>query len=57
MRKLNLDLQLTIVLITHDLDSVAYEAMHVACIDRTLYYHDSADAFLKGTRTAGHSHA
>src|SRR5262249_55702066 len=56
LKKLNRDLHLTIVLITHDLQSVAYEAMHVACIERTLHYHESVDSFLKTGRTASHSH-
>jgi zinc transport system ATP-binding protein len=45
LQKLNTELGLTIVLITHDLESVAHEAMHVACIDHTLHYHESVDAF------------
>jgi zinc transport system ATP-binding protein len=49
LRTLNRDLHLTVVLITHDLESLAQEAMHVACLDRTLFYHESAHAFLAET--------
>jgi zinc transport system ATP-binding protein len=56
LTKLNHDLHLTVVLITHDLDTMAHEAMHVACMDRTLYYHESAEAFLRETRAVDHSH-
>jgi zinc transport system ATP-binding protein len=56
LQKLNRDLHLTVVLITHDLQSMAHEAMHVACVDRTLFYHDSADAFLKEAHTLKHPH-
>src|SRR5258708_35283996 len=40
LQKLNRDLHLTVVLITHDLESMANEAMHVACVNVTLFYHD-----------------
>lgn len=56
LRRLNRSLHLTVVLITHDLESVAYEAMHVACIDRALYYYDSAEAFLRERRPVDHAH-
>ncbi len=47
LQKLNKDLGLTVVLVTHDLENIAHEAMHVACINKTLYFHDSANEFLK----------
>jgi len=56
LKQLNRALCLTVVLITHDLESVAYEAMHVACIDRALYYYDSAEAFLRERRPTDHAH-
>jgi zinc transport system ATP-binding protein len=52
LQKLNRDLHLTVVLITHDLEGMAHEAMHVACVNVTLFYHDSAKAFLKETHDA-----
>jgi zinc transport system ATP-binding protein len=56
LKQLNRDLHLTVVLITHDLESVAYEAMHVAHIDRGCYYFDSAETFLRQRRPAEHAH-
>lgn len=55
LRRLNDDLHLTVVLVTHDLETMAHEAMHVACIDCTLFFHDSAKEFLKQTDVT-HSH-
>jgi zinc transport system ATP-binding protein len=52
LRTLNRDLHLTVVLITHDLEGMAHEAMHVACVDVTLFYHASAQAFLTETHDA-----
>jgi len=52
LTKLNRDLHLTVVLVTHDLESMAHEAMHVACVDRTLHYHESARSFLKESHGA-----
>lgn len=50
LRKLNADMHLTVILITHDIESVAHEAMHVACVDGTLFFHDSVESYLKETR-------
>ncbi len=56
LQKLNRELHLTVVLVTHDIESVAHEAMHVACIDRTLFFHDSVEGFLKETHVVTHPH-
>jgi len=50
LKKLNEDLKLTVVLITHDMEGVAYGAMHVACVDHTLFFHSSLEEFLKETK-------
>jgi zinc transport system ATP-binding protein len=47
LKKLNIEFNLTLVLITHDIDIVAQEAMHVACINRKLEYFGSVADFLK----------
>lgn len=56
LRKLNEELHLTIVLVTHDLEGMAHEAMHIACIDRTLVFHHSIDEFFKESHTILHPH-
>lgn len=56
LKKLNRDLHLTIILVTHDIESVGNEAMHVACVDRTLFFHDSVDAYFKDTHKIIHPH-
>lgn len=57
LRKLNRELNLTVVLVTHDIESVAHEAMHIACIDRTLVFHNSVDQFFKESHNIIHPHA
>lgn len=47
LKKFNLDLNLTVVLITHDIESITHEAMHVACLDQTLFFYGSSQDFLK----------
>jgi len=47
LRKLNKESQVTLVLVSHDIDRVLGEAMHVACIDRTLVCHGSPEAYLR----------
>jgi zinc transport system ATP-binding protein len=56
LRKLNRDLHLTVVLITHDIQSMTDEAMHVACVDHTLFFHNSVDEYFKNTHTLVHPH-
>ena len=57
LRKVNEELDLTVVLITHDIESMAHESMHIACIDRTLFFHESVDTYFKSTHTIAHPHA
>ncbi len=47
LRKLNREFRLTLILISHDIERVAKEAMHIACIDRTLICHTSPEEFFK----------
>lgn len=47
LKKLNQELQLTLVLISHDIDVVAHEATELACINRTLIYESSPKDFFK----------
>jgi len=56
IQKLNEELHLTVILITHDIESVAHKAMHIACIDRTLFFHDSAEGYFKTTHIIAHPH-
>jgi len=57
LRKLNEKLRLTVVLVTHDIEGVAHEAMHIACIDGTLFFHDSIDQYFKETHKVTHPHS
>jgi len=50
LNKLNQELHLTVVLITHDVEGLASGAMHIACIDHTLFFHDSLEEYLKTTK-------
>lgn len=50
LRNLNRELGLTIFLVTHDLERIAHERMHVACIDQTLFFHHSVESFFKETK-------
>ena len=45
LNKLNQDLHLTIILITHDIEGVAASAMHIAWVDRTLTFYNSLEEF------------
>jgi zinc transport system ATP-binding protein len=48
LRKLNKELSLTLVLISHELDVVAHEATELVYINRTLEYYGDPNEFLKG---------
>jgi len=66
LRKLNRELHLTLVLISHDIDMIAREAKHVACINRTLVcyglpaeflkYNSATDIFSGGVKIIAHKH-
>lgn len=48
LNNLNEKLELTIVIVTHDIESMSHEAMHVACIkDGGLIFHESIDDLFK----------
>lgn len=48
LRTLNKTLDLTLILISHELDVVAHEATELAYINRTLEYYGEPEEFLKG---------
>ncbi len=48
LRKLNKELALTLVLVSHELDVVAHEATELGYINRTMEYYGNPDEFLKG---------
>ena len=48
LRKLNRELKLTLVLVSHELDVVAHESTELGYINRTLEYYGNPDEFLKG---------
>jgi zinc transport system ATP-binding protein len=48
LRKLNKELDLTLVLVTHELDVVAHEATELGYINRTMEYYGEPEEFLKG---------
>ncbi len=48
LRKLNKELSLTLVLVSHELDVVAHEATELGYINRTLEYYGDPNEFLKG---------
>ena len=41
LKKLNLDLGLTLIMISHDLDIMAKETTELACVNQNLTYHDN----------------
>ncbi len=51
LKNLNQKFHLTIVLISHDIERIAKEAMHIACVDHTLVSHTSSEEFLKESKS------
>lgn len=47
LKKLNQELDLTLVLVSHDLERVVKEVMHLATIEQTLTFYNSPEDFLK----------
>jgi zinc transport system ATP-binding protein len=57
LKKLNQELDLTLVLISHDIERLVGEAMHIACVDRNIVFHQSPQEYLKeGAAVTKHRH-
>jgi zinc transport system ATP-binding protein len=56
LRKLNKDLDLTLVLISHDIGIIASEATEMAHVNRKLTYHGSSEEFADLKPIATHRH-
>ncbi len=48
LKKLNQEMGITLVLVSHDIDVVANEVTELACINQTLIYHGEPEEFVKG---------
>lgn len=48
LRKLNTELDLTLVLVTHELDVVAHQSSELGYVNKTLEYYGEPEEFLKG---------
>ncbi len=48
LKRLNQELDLTLVLVSHDIDVIANEVTELACINQTLIYHGEPKEFVKG---------
>jgi len=51
LKKLNQKEKLTLVLVSHDIERITKEAMHIACVDCTLVCHASPEEFLKESKS------
>jgi len=52
LKKMNAELGITLILITHDIERALQEAMHIACIDHNLVCHSSPEEFLSESNAA-----
>lgn len=48
LQRLNRDLGLTLLMVSHELDVIAHEATELACINKTLVYHGNPKDFMAG---------
>lgn len=48
LKKLNQELGITLILVSHDIDVIASEVTELACINQTLIYHGEPKEFIKG---------
>ncbi|OGG11562.1 zinc ABC transporter ATP-binding protein [Candidatus Gottesmanbacteria bacterium RBG_13_45_10] len=52
LRKLNQQLELTLIVVSHDIDAIAQEVTEIACINQSLVYHGFPDEFTAGNYLA-----
>lgn len=51
LQKLNKELGITLVLVSHDIGRLTKEVMHIACVDRSLTCHTSPEEYLKESQS------
>ncbi|OGZ64265.1 MAG: zinc ABC transporter ATP-binding protein [Candidatus Staskawiczbacteria bacterium RIFCSPLOWO2_01_FULL_40_39] len=51
LKELNQKEHLTLVIVSHDIERITKEAMHIACVDCTLVCHASPEEFLKESKS------
>ena len=51
LKKLNQENHLTLVLVSHDIERITKEAMHIACVDCTLVCHATPEEFIKESKS------
>jgi len=51
LQKLNKELGITLVLVSHDILRLTREVMHIACVDKTLTCHVSPDEYLRESKS------
>ncbi len=51
LKKLNRQYHLTLVLVSHDIEKITKEAMHIACVDCTLVCHATPEEFLRESKS------
>lgn len=47
LKKLNTEFNLTLILVSHDIDVIANEVKTIACLNHTLIYHGTPEVFIK----------
>jgi len=52
LKDLNENRNLTLILVSHDIERITKEVMHIACIDRTLVCHVSPEEFIKESESS-----
>lgn len=52
LKRLNKEQHMTLVLVSHDVETVTREVKHIACIDRALVYHGSPAGFSAHSRAS-----
>ena len=51
LQKLNREMGITLVLVSHDIERLTQEVMHIACVDKTLTCHVSPEEYLSESRS------
>ena len=51
LQRLHNELDLTVVLISHDIERITKEVMHIICVDRTLTCHISPEEYLRESKS------
>lgn len=52
LQKLNKEMNITLIMVSHDIEKLTQEVMHIVCVDKTLTCHTTPEEFIKESQSS-----